>query len=360
MRCWGQTLEHPIPTLAAFTNGCIGGESQPSNGNTYHGGSLMTGPRRTRRSENQTSFRILLTVVALLTGVLAILVLAAFLVDDSPLADLPDSIAVARDIPYGPNRHHTMDIAYTHPSQSPSPAILMIHQGGWNEGDKSAYHDLMTHYAQLGYITVSINFRPAGEAPFPAAFLDCRRAIRWLRMHASSYGLDPARIGVTGWSAGAHLAMLLALSDDEPDGEDQDRGVSSRVQAAVCVSGVYDFLMEARGPFANNENDPVVIRFLGGTPRQKRDLAKRASPVTHLTSDDPPLLVFHGKMDRTIDVEQARQFKLALEAIGRKDEVILLQDANHGRDVLPGDSKSRDLVRQFFAFHLQPEANSSK
>lgn len=265
--------------------------------------------------------------------------------DSSPLLKLPANLAIRRDVPYGPLGHQAMDLIHDPSATTPRPAIVMIHPGGWMMGDKSTYHALMIEYAQRGYVTVGVNFRPSGVAKFPAAFDDCRLALRWLRTNAASCGVDPARIGVTGWSSGAHLAMLLALADGEQ---------AERVQAAVCFAGVYDFLMERQGAFPNRDDDAAVRQFLGATPRQNPELARRASPLTHLTPDDPPLLVFHGERDHRIDAEQARHFATSSAALGRRDEVLLLPDVDHGRDVLPGDAESRRRVRDFFARHLRP------
>ena len=254
--------------------------------------------------------------------------------DTSILAKASGRLAVARDVVYGPG---TLDLARPLDAATPRPAILMIHPGGWFQGDKSAYHALMLQYAELGYATASVNFRPE---PFPAPIDDCRQALRWLRENATSHGIDPARIGVMGWSSGAHLAALLALSD-------------GGVRACVGFAGVYDFLMDTRGAFPNAEDDPVVVRFLGGTPRSVPERARQASPLHHLTPDDPPLLLFHGEMDRRIDVEQARRFAAASKALGREDDVILLPGVDHGRDVLPVDEESRERVRRFLARHLR-------
>lgn len=256
--------------------------------------------------------------------------------DTSILAKAPATLAVARDVDYGPG---TLDLARPKAAAAPRPAILMIHPGGWFQGDKSAYHPLMLRYAELGYVAASLNFRPE---PFPAPIDDCRRALRWLRENATSHGIDPARIGVMGWSSGAHLAALLALTD-------------GGVQAVVGFAGVYDFLIDTSGAFPNDENDPVVSRFLGGPPRSVPDVARRASPLHHLDAGDPPLLLFHGEMDRRIDAEQARRFAAASKALGRADEVILLPGVDHGRDVLPGDAESRDRVLRFLSRHLRPE-----
>ncbi len=285
--------------------------------------------------------RLLLAVSGVLSVALAVVVLLAFTRDPSALADLPETQAVEREVSYGPGPYHTLDIVYERARARLRPAILMIHPGGWMQGDKSAYHGLMAEYAGLGYVTASLDFRPSGVAPFPAAIDDCRLALRWLRALAARFGVDPERIGVTGWSSGAHLAMLLAVSGEE------------RVQAAACVSGVYDLLLEEGGAFPNSGNDPAVVRFLGAPPREIPDLARLASPLHHLTPDDPPLLVLHGELDRRIDVEQVRRFASASRALGRRDETLLLPDGDHGRDVLP--PAGRDAVLRFFARHLRPD-----
>ena len=281
--------------------------------------------------------KALIGITGALGAAFAALVAVAFARDPSPLSRLSAPLATARDLAYGPDAHHRLDVAYA--PGLVRPAIVMIHPGGWMQGDKSAYHGLMAEYAGLGYATVSLNFRPSGVAKFPAAIDDCRLALRWLRANAASYGIDPARIGVMGWSSGAHLAMLLALTD-------------GGVQAVVAVSGVYDFLMEERGAFPNRADDPAVVRFLGAPPREIPDVARLASPLHHLDKTDPPMLVFHGELDRRIDVEQARHFARALRALGRTDGVILLPGADHGRGVEPGDPGSRRTIREFLAGHL--------
>lgn len=273
-------------------------------------------------------------VAAVLSAGFGGVLLVAFTRDPSPLARLPSPLATARDAAYGPGPYHRLDVAFE-PGRS-RPAIVMIHPGGWMMGDKSAYHGLMAEYAGLGYATVSLEFRPSGVARFPAALDDCRLALRHLREHAARYGIDPARIALMGWSSGAHLAMLLALGD-------------GGVQAVVAVSGAYDFLMEERGAFPNRADDPAVVRFLGAPPREIPDVARRASPLHHLDKDDPPMLVFHGELDRRIDAEQARHLARSLKVLGRTDEVVLLPGADHGRDVLPAEAATRARVRGFLA-----------
>ena len=273
-----------------------------------------------------------------LAAVFGALVLFALTRDPSPLSRLGEPYVVERDVAYGPDPLQTLDIAFQ-PGR-PRPALVLFHPGGWFMGDKTTGHPLMVEYVQLGYVVASVNFRHSTTARFPGPVDDCRAAVRHLRENAAAYGLDPKRIGVLGWSSGAHLAMMVALQDG--------------VQAAVGYSGVYDFLIEEQGAFPNSEHDPAVVKFLGVAPRSDPDLARRASPLTHLTPDDPPLLVLHGELDRRIDVAQARQLAARSKALGRTDEVVVIPGGDHGRDMLPADSDLRGRVRDFLDRRLRP------
>jgi acetyl esterase/lipase len=240
--------------------------------------------------------------------------------DASVLARSP--FPVERDVPYGPDPRQRLDLI-----RRDGPLLLFIHPGGWRSGDKSAYHRWMLHFAERGYSTASVNFRFGRH---PTSIDDLRTALAWLRAE-----VKPPRIGVCGWSSGAHLALLLALED-------------GGLQAAVGVSGVYDFLMPSSGAFPNREDDPNLLAYLGTTPSADPERARRASPFHHLTPDDPPLLLIHGELDRVIDVEQARH--LARKA---KDvELIVLPGGDHGRDGFPAETLER--VHAYLARRLKP------
>src|SRR5438132_14041569 len=137
----------------------------------------------------------------------------------------PGAITVVRDIPYreGPSKRWRLDLAMKKaPHGKPRPAVVVIHGGGWLEGDRSSFasrkHGVpgnIEDFAELGFVAVTINYRLSGEAPFPAALEDCKCAVRWLRAHAGKYNVDPKRIGAYGNSAGGHLALLLGLGGKE-------------------------------------------------------------------------------------------------------------------------------------------------
>src|SRR4051794_33439075 len=132
---------------------------------------------------------------------------------------VPGGISVLHDLRYreGPSKQWRLDLAMKNDRRGdPRPAIVVIHGGGWLEGDKSSFASRqdrvpgnIVDFAALGFVAVSINYRLSGEAPFPAALEDCKSAVRWLRAHARDYNLDPDHIGAYGNSAGGHLALLF-------------------------------------------------------------------------------------------------------------------------------------------------------
>ena len=240
----------------------------------------------------------------------------------------PGEISVIHDIVYreGSSRRWKLDLARKPtPKGKPRPAIAVIHGGGWIEGDKSSFasreHGVpgnIVDFAALGFVAVSINYRLADEAKFPAALEDCKCAVRWLRAHARDYDLDPERIGAFGNSAGGHLAMLLGMLGKEagPEGDGPYQEFSSRVQAVVSDSGPIDLAEEYKGGVLRE----VCARFIGGPPEGKLEAVYRmASPAHHITATVPPLLLMYGTDDAQVPVETADRFVLALAKAGRTD-----------------------------------------
>lgn len=238
-------------------------------------------------------------------------------------SDAPDSVGirVITNLPYrdGPSKQWRLDLAHkkSRPAK-PRPAIVVIHGGGWIEGDKSSFtssrHGVpgnIEEFAELGFVAATINYRLADEAPYPAALDDCKAALRWLRAHAREYDIDVNNIGVFGNSAGGHLALLLGFQDDGPNA---DR--SSLVQAVVSDSGPIDLLyQDVRGPLRG-----VIRRFMGGPPDGTRAaLYKQASPAKLAMTKVPPLLLIYGVADEQVPVETADEFALALGKAGVPD-----------------------------------------
>ncbi len=281
-------------------------------------------------------------------------------IGSSAVADEPAAeVKVLREISYREpaDKHCTLDLAMpAAESDKLRPAIIVIHGGGWIEGDKSSFttaeHGVpgnIVEFARLGFVAATINYRLAGVAPYPAALEDCRAAVRFLRANAQKYGIDPNRIGAYGNSAGGHLALLLALdvADDKAE-----LGQSARVQAAVSDSGPLDLARQHR----QNQLRTVVERFLGGPPEGSRvESYRRASPATFIARDVPPLLLIYGATDEQVDVKTADEFVAALAAAGAPDiSYVRLAATGHCPHSLLRVPATKTIVNDFFVRTLQP------
>lgn len=249
----------------------------------------------------------------------------------SPAADKPadpDDVAIFNDLHYreGSSKSWRLDLAVKkNRSGKPRPGIVVIHGGGWIEGDKSSFASRkygvpgnIVDFASLGFVAVTINYRLAGEAPFPAALEDCKCAVRWLRAHAREYHLDPDHIGAYGNSAGGHLAMLLGMVGKEAgfEGDGPYQQESSAVQAVVSDSGPIDLVRQIE----HKRLARVVTEFMGGPPTGTRQtLYRKASPSALIRPDLPPLLLIYGVADDQVPVESADEFVLALGRAGLQD-----------------------------------------
>ena len=241
---------------------------------------------------------------------------------------IPDDIVVLYNLEYrsGPSASWKLDLAMPKtPASAARPAIVVIHGGGWIEGSRSSFSRAQERrpghiidFAKLGFVAVSIDYRLAKEAPFPAAIQDCKCAVRWLRANSEKYQIDPKRIGACGNSAGGHLALMLGMLDKsvgmEGDGPHQDQ--SSMVQAVVSDSGPIDLLHQ----YEHKQVHTAIESFLGGPPEGPRSAEyRRASPSNYISAKLPPLMLIYGAVDTQVGVETSDRFVEALGRAGLKD-----------------------------------------
>lgn len=218
-----------------------------------------------------------------------------------------------------------LDLARPRGAKGPLPAVLVIHGGGWAAGSRKAHSNLIQLLAQRGYVAATVQYRFAPLHPWPAQIEDVKAAVRWLRSSASTYGIDPAKVGAIGFSAGAHLAMMLGATDpkDRLEGDAGPRAPSSKVQAVVSWFGPTD-LSSSDYP----EGARLLIQGLLGLG--SADGAAGASPIRYLDRGDAPMLLLHGTKDRVVPVSQATSMSDALTKAGVPGEVHLLMGADHG------------------------------
>lgn len=270
-----------------------------------------------------------------MTGRLGRLALAAFVVVQfSQLAAAADAtpeyeVELQENVQYGTGGGEplTLHLAKPKGAEGPCPVIVYIHGGGWRAGSKDGHRDDIRRAAAQGYVAASVGYRFAPAARFPAQIEDCKCAIRWLRAHAKELNIDPNRIGAIGFSAGAHLSMILGAMDsaDGLEGEGGWPEQSSKVQAVVAYFGPTNF----NSPYPDR-TVPIIEEFLGGTPQEKPDAYRLASPITYVNKGDAPMLLFQGTNDILVPYEQAFEMVTALSKAGVPGRVEILLGKGHG------------------------------
>jgi acetyl esterase/lipase len=275
------------------------------------------------------------------------------------LSDTPSSFTLTPALQYGEANGTTLYLDMLRPSSasdSPLPAVMYIHGGGWFTGARSTamYPWLNPLLVAHGFITVSITYRLSQEATFPAQIHDVKAAVRWLRANAQRYGIDAERIGVWGDSAGGHLAALLGLTADLPtlEGDSGAAGYSSRVQAVVARVAPSDFLHS--GGELTNDAPSLVTQLFGGTIHEREELMRLGSPITHVKAGAPPFLIVHGTLDETVPFEQGKRLYEALKGAGNDATLIAVPDAYHNLRTNPylpwSDEKWDEMGWQALAF----------
>jgi len=210
---------------------------------------------------------------------------------------------------------------------APAPAVVFVHGGGWAFGDPSQAAGHGPIFARRGIATISLSYRLAHEAPFPAAASDVRRGLRWVRANAGTLGVDPSRLVLLGLSAGAHLAMLVHLTAGldvlEADLPEALRPISERVLGVIGHYGPYDLSRRRPTP----DWDPIGA-FLGARVDDPA-WVRLASPVAHARRAEAPILLIHGTGDDVVSHRESERMHAALEAAGKRSELLLLDGAPH-------------------------------
>jgi len=238
-----------------------------------------------------------------------------------------EAIDIQRDVIFSDvgGRPLKLDI-YKPRSGGNGAAVLLLHGGGWSRGSKDMLAPHATALAEQGFVAIASEYRLTGEARFPAQIHDTKRAIRWTRAHAGELGFDPDRLCLEGHSAGAHLVLLAAGTPDDAR-LDPPEGAGGVSAAVAAVAAVY----------------PPVLFHLGD-PRPSGGLAARslpgaddsdaaaalASPIEHVTSALPPVMLLHGDADKVVPVSASRRYEERVRAVGGKVDLHIFGGLPHG------------------------------
>jgi len=255
---------------------------------------------------------------------------------------------VQKDVPYAagyPGDAALKLNVYSSRAAALLPVVIYVHGGGWTEGDKEQMDVWCRMIAARGYAVFDVNYRLAPEFKFPAAADDVMGAVIWVRDHAPEYNGDPDRIGISGGSAGSHLAALAttAVSDAHfrPTGHEQQSAVGI-IKAAVLFFGVYDF------------EKPGLIRLTSiprdflGDPKAARENYRVASPIKYSCGGVPPTMLIVGRLDPIYS--QTRRYYESLLSHGAPVELKVYPFETHGFDIWMSSPDARDAFERMMAF----------
>jgi acetyl esterase/lipase len=258
--------------------------------------------------------------VAMLTGCLVLLaVLHPASAEDS------SEFTRTRDVIYGKKYGMalTMDV-FAPTKKANGAAVIAVISGGFFSRPEMIQPVFYSELVKRGYVVFAVLHGSQPKYTIPEIVGDMNRAVRFIRFHAKDYHIDPQRIGIVGASAGGHLSLMQGTAGDagDPKATDPVERASSRVQAVGCFFPPTDFMnfgglgqehygdvvgLPFRPAFDYHELDKKQNRFVRITDKEKlREISRKISPITHVTSDTPPTLIIHGDKDRLVPIQQSQ------------------------------------------------------
>ena len=253
-------------------------------------------------------------------------------------------------------------------TDAPKPAIIYFPGGGFTSANHDKYIQMRMALAEAGFVVAAAEYRVVPDT-FPAPVNDGKAAVRYLRQHAETYGIDPARIGVLGDSAGGWLVQMLGTTQGETAfdrGDFTDK--SSDVQAVATLYGISDLLNIGEG-YANEiqkvhqspavteallVHGPAFREFAGASIMDDTAKARHASPMGHLRNSKPPFLIMHGDKDSLVSPHQSAQLFDALRKAGEKVDYVVVKGAEHA-DLTWYQPEVIQEVVSWFTRELKPD-----
>lgn len=267
-----------------------------------------------------------------------------------PAPAFPADIRVERNVAFlAPDRKPRADLYLPRhlATGEQRPAMVIIHGGGWTTGHRDERREINigSTLVRNGYVAMSIDYILADhkQTVWPTNLWDCKTAVRWLRQNATRLGVDPARIGVIGGSAGGHLAAMVTLTTpaDGLDPASPYGDVSCAVKCGIDLYGIADI--------GTYHDAPMLGKSFAEAP----ELYRLASPNTYVRSNSPPLLILHGDADTTVNVQQSKTFAAALERVGAPHQLLIIPGAVHTFDLQPPQMDLRPTVLKFLEANLK-------
>jgi len=234
------------------------------------------------------------------------------------------------------------------------PAVVIVHGGAWNHGNRSETPDWNRWLNELGYQVFDVEY----QMPPPARWLDevgdVKAALAWVAANAATYRVDTSRISIMGRSAGGNLSMLAAYSKGSPQLPPTLGASPVRIRAVINLYGPSDIPLLYRISKSAGYVRPNIQRYIGGTPQEFPDRYRAVSPLTYVSASSPPTIMILGTSDRLVSIDQAIELDDALTKAGATDEMFFLPATDHGFDANWGGfgtqiarQKVKDFLRRY-------------
>lgn len=277
----------------------------------------------------------------------------------------PVKCRTIEDVVYGHKDGLAMTLDVMIPETKPKNiGVILIVSGSW----KSKKSDLPSeeealrsqHWAQGllngGFTLFLVRHGSTPRYPVPEMVGDIKRSIRFVRLHAKEYGVDPNRLGIVGGSSGGHLALMAALTADDGKAEAKDpvERIGSRVQAIMAWFPPVDFINWGgeNGYKMIEKIRPTLFQDMFGKITDLEIQLKSVSPIYHLTVEAPPLFLVHGDADKTVPVQQSQILKAKYEELKRPVHLTVHPGGPH--TFWPGIEKNYPAIWEWFDRYLKP------
>lgn len=254
----------------------------------------------------------------------------------------------ARNLAFRPGSDKGLLDLFVPAGDGPFPVVVCLHWGGWRQGAKEQVHTFVPFLVEVGITAVCPNYRLTVTDPHPAQEEDVFAVLDWIAANAHTWRLDAGRIGITGASAGGHLAMLVGIRATRRPTP------SYTVRCMLPICGVSDVtLWLKQKPHYLEE---YIQAFLGGPPEERAAVARDSSPLVHVHAAAPPCLAIHGEMDEVVPATQSTLLVEALRKAGAAAEAVILPGIGHAAH-MPGTDPIEPLggsrrFQMFFRKHL--------
>jgi acetyl esterase/lipase len=234
-------------------------------------------------------------------------------VEKPPALPQAQAVSAPQQITYTPaDAAVALQATVTRPAGTgPFPAVVLIHGGGWTGGKPGDMAKLAQRLAEQGFVAFNIAYRLAPEHRHPAQIDDVAAALAYVRANAAALKIDPTRVGVWGYSAGAHLAALAGTRLPE----------QQRPQAVVAGGLPADLRQYPKSP--------LIAKLMGTTLAEDRAGWTDASPISHVDGSSAPMWLYHGSWDWVVGPDNARTMHAALEGAGVESTLYLIRGYGH-------------------------------